>query len=102
MTNEQAKKVAEVLAEKIVSPCSCCGESFRSVVSEMFFLSANAIPLVVLTCMKCGSTEFFNAHVAGLAEILGLPAPEVPIRKVQSANGDKIMLRDNAERSANI
>jgi hypothetical protein len=38
-----------------------------------------ALPCICVVCMNCGFTEFYNVHVLGLAETLGLPKAGVPI-----------------------
>ena len=32
-----------------------------------------AVPCIITTCMNCGFTEFYNVHVLGIADALGIP-----------------------------
>jgi hypothetical protein len=38
-----------------------------------------ALPCIATVCMNCGFTEFYNVHVLGLAEVLGIPKAGSPI-----------------------
>ena len=33
------------------------------------------MPCVVVVCRNCGFTEFYNVHILGLGQSLGLPSP---------------------------
>jgi hypothetical protein len=37
------------------------------------------VPCVLVVCMNCGHTEFYNAHVLGVAKALNIPDPGVPL-----------------------
>src|ERR1039457_2555313 len=39
----------------------------------------SALPCIAVICMNCGFTEFYNVHVLGVAAILGIPGPGVPL-----------------------
>lgn len=45
----------------------------------------NALPSVVVVCGNCGFTEFYNVHRLGVAGVLGLPDPGVPLADKERA-----------------
>jgi hypothetical protein len=107
-TKAQEDQVVLALAQKIHRPCPSCNTDQRRIVTNLYvfnlykardtpalstigFLTdafrahneemqlADALPCVVVTCMNCGLTEFYNAHVLGVAAVLGIPPPGVPL-----------------------
>jgi hypothetical protein len=37
------------------------------------------MPCIAVVCGNCGYTEFYNVHALGVASLLGVPNPGVPI-----------------------
>jgi hypothetical protein len=83
MSKLQFTKIIAALNEKANRPCEACGVNNWSVLSDysIFPLMSDPrvqstdrfLPCVVVVCMNCGRTQFFNVHILGLGSELGFP-----------------------------
>ena len=55
------------------------GDLMASIGSNAPAPGAVALPCILVTCMNCGFTEFYNVHVLGIAEGLGVPPGGGPL-----------------------
>ena len=107
-TPEQMSAIIKRLTEMASDVCPKCrknrmlvlpGITLLPITSTHNLVFANPsgiIPCIAVMCADCGSMQFFNVHVLGLARELGVPAPETPIgatssseksEKVEESNG---------------
>ena len=89
LSTDQLKKIVEVLETKLkVGTCPGCGEKDWSLVNDLtnlvlqpnpqgpLMLGGRSMPCIVLTCKVCGNTQFYNAILLGVSDIVGLTPPE--------------------------
>jgi hypothetical protein len=62
--------------------------------THLYFTNPHGlIPCITVMCAECGRLDFFNVHILGLAQELGVPTPGFPIappvspEKVEVKNG---------------
>jgi len=75
-TPDQAEKVKEAFLAKVKSPCPGCGERSWTIANALHLMyfdkSKRALPCISATCIICGNTQFYNALVLGLADVLNI------------------------------
>jgi hypothetical protein len=103
---EQQFKVIETLGQKLRTNCPGCDQRRRQLMPDLvlfqihqqpatlqglawgnrstmpppgsYFVSPT-LPCVVVICENCGFTEFYNVHRLGIAGVLNVPDPGVPL-----------------------
>jgi hypothetical protein len=106
-TPELYAKTRDALANKITKPCPSCGkENSWTIVQGVGLLrmyyeavsrfQADAIvPVIITSCNNCGLTLPYNIHTLGLAELLKVPAPGLPIPSPDAVKAIKVEEKTN-------
>lgn len=86
---EQREKIAAVLQQKAPTGVGCplCSSKDWSIGNDLVMfvlqpniknmrLSGTGHPCIPITCKACGNTQFVNALILGLGEVLSIPPAE--------------------------
>lgn len=90
-SEQQLAAVILRLETKAPNACPSCGTNDWAVTAGMVLFQLyskppyagtgeSSIPTIPAICKNCGLTVFYNIHILGLSEVLGLPGPGEPMK----------------------